>query len=80
MADEISRETIKVLNEGIFSTEELILFDESDNEGEFMELNFIMFLLYKISREKLVFTTVIVFCLFFITIEKKLILFSAVYR
>ena len=45
MADEISRETIKVLNEGIFSTEELILFDESDNEGEFMEVRFIMILI-----------------------------------
>jgi hypothetical protein len=45
MADEIRKATINVLNEGIVSTEELILFDESDNEGEFMEVRFIMFLL-----------------------------------
>jgi hypothetical protein len=42
MVDEISKATINVLNEGIVSMEEeLILFDESNNEGEFMEEHFI---------------------------------------
>ena len=46
MADDISKATINVPNEGVVSTKgELILFDESDNEGEFMEVRFIMFLL-----------------------------------
>ena len=46
MVDEISKATINVLNKGIVSmAEELILFAESDNKGEFMEVRFIMFLI-----------------------------------
>ena len=46
MAVEISKATINVLKKGIVSMEEeLVLFDESDNEGEFMEVRFIMFLI-----------------------------------
>lgn len=44
MAHEISKATINIINDCIISTEEeLILFDESDNEGEFEEVCFIIF-------------------------------------
>lgn len=44
MAEEISKATISVLNEGIVTTEEeLIMFHESDEEGEFEEVCFIVF-------------------------------------
>jgi len=44
MADEISKATINVLNESVVRMEEeLILFDESDDERNFKEICFIVF-------------------------------------